>query len=62
VRGVAQALQPGGRVEVEAIRPSGKRLSFPARVRIDTPAEIEYFRNGGILHTVLRQILQQRSP
>jgi aconitate hydratase len=62
VRGVALAMIPSGRVEVEAVRPSGERVSFPARVRIDTPAEIEYFRNGGILHTVLRQILQQRSP
>ena len=32
-------------------------VSFEARVRIDTPAEADYFRNGGILHYVLRQLL-----
>jgi aconitate hydratase len=60
VRGVAQALRPDGRVQVQAVTPAGERLTFPARVRIDTPAEVEFFRNGGILHTVLRQILRQR--
>jgi aconitate hydratase len=60
LRGVADALRPDGRVQVEAVTPGGKRLGFTARVRIDTPAEVEFFRNGGILHTVLRQILRQR--
>jgi aconitate hydratase A / 2-methylisocitrate dehydratase len=35
-------------------------LAFDARVRIDTPNEWEYFRHGGILHYVLRQLRQQR--
>ena len=60
VRGVAQGLHPGGLVQVEAVRAAGERLTFPARVRIDAPAEVEFFRNGGILHTVLRQILRER--
>jgi aconitate hydratase len=30
--------------------------SFRARVRIDTPQEVEYYRHGGILHYVLRQL------
>jgi aconitate hydratase len=60
LRGVADALRPEGRIEVEALTPAGKRLTFPARVRIDTPAEVEFFRNGGILYTVLRQILRER--
>jgi aconitate hydratase len=59
VRGVQQALHPEGRVTVEAVAADGRRRTFDARVRIDTPAEIEYFRNGGILHTVLRQILSE---
>jgi aconitate hydratase A / 2-methylisocitrate dehydratase len=33
---------------------------FDARVRIDTPNEWAYFRHGGILHYVLRQLRQQR--
>ena len=60
VRGVGQGLHPGGLVQVEAVRAAGERLTFPARVRIDAPAEVEFFRNGGILHTVLRQILRER--
>jgi aconitate hydratase len=43
-------------VSVTATRPDGSQLSFEARVRIDTPQEFEYYRNGGILHYVLRQL------
>ena len=32
--------------------------SFEAQVRLDTPVEVEYYRNGGILHTVLREMAQ----
>jgi aconitate hydratase len=35
---------------------SGKDVTFKARVRIDTPKEWEYYKNGGILHYVLRQL------
>jgi aconitate hydratase len=52
-------LQPGALVTVTAHADSGKERSFQARVRIDTPIEVTYYRNGGILHTVLRQILEQ---
>ena len=34
----------------------GKKITFEARVRIDTPQEYEYYCNGGILHYVLRQL------
>ena len=44
------------RVTVTAQPPSGKQIRFTARVRIDTPKEREYFRHGGILHYVLRQL------
>jgi aconitate hydratase len=43
-------------VSVTATPPGGKAISFPAKVRIDTPKEREYFRHGGILHYVLRQL------
>ena len=43
-------------VTVSARPPSGKQIRFTARVRIDTPKEREYFRHGGILHYVLRQL------
>jgi aconitate hydratase len=43
-------------VTVRAHRPDGKR-EFQAVIRIDTPQELEYYRHGGILHYVLRQLL-----
>jgi aconitate hydratase len=43
-------------VTVTATRPDGSQQIFEARVRIDTPQEFEYYRNGGILHYVLRQL------
>ena len=43
-------------VTVTATASDGKVTSFQARVRIDTPKEAEYYRNGGILHYVLRQL------
>ena len=41
---------------VEAKSPDGSVKSFEVQVRLDTPVEVEYYRNGGILHTVLRQM------
>ena len=35
---------------------SGKPIRFTARLRIDTPKEREYYRHGGILQYVLRQL------
>ena len=35
-------------------------VEFESRLGIDTSIEIEYYRNGGILHTVLRQMLKER--
>ena len=43
-------------VAVVATPAAGKPIRFEARVRIDTPKEREYFKNGGILHYVLRQL------
>jgi aconitate hydratase len=44
-------------VEVVATRPDGGTVGFDARVRIDTPGEADYYRNGGILQYVLRQLV-----
>ena len=46
-------------VTVRAVTPDGEVKSFEARVRIDTPTEWGYFRNGGILHYVLRDLAQR---
>ncbi|RBP53029.1 aconitate hydratase AcnA [Arenicella xantha] len=43
-------------VDITATANDGKQTQFKARVRLDTPKEIDYYRNGGILHYVLRQL------
>jgi aconitate hydratase len=50
-------LAPGALLQVKANRDDGATTEFKVRVRIETPIEIEYYRNGGILHTILRQML-----
>ena len=45
-----------GELRVAATPESGEPIVFDARVRIDTPNEWLYYRNGGILHFVLRQL------
>lgn len=49
-------LQPRSTIDVIVSKPDGSTQSFKALVRIDTPVEIEYYRNGGILQTVLRNL------
>jgi aconitate hydratase len=46
----------GSTVRVTAVADNGERKAFEALVRIDTPVEAEYYRNGGILPYVLRQL------
>ena len=55
IAGLGDELQPGSTVTVTAER-DGKSTMFPAVVRIDTPVELEYYRHGGILQTVLRKL------
>ena len=43
-------------VTVRATNADGETKSFQAQVRIDTPNEVDYYRNGGILHYVLRKL------
>jgi aconitase A len=49
-------LEPRQAVEVTARKPNGEVIHFVTTCRIDTPVEVVYYRNGGILHTVLRQL------
>jgi aconitate hydratase len=57
IEGVAAALDGGGRTAtVRAIAGDGSETQFTVDVRIDTPQEVEYYRNGGILLYVLRQL------
>ena len=55
IQGLA-TLEPGQDVEVTVTRADGSVFSFTALCRIDTANEMEYYRNGGILHYVLRKL------
>ncbi len=46
-------------VDVVAISDDGKETRFQTQSRLDTPVEVEYYRNGGILHYVLREFLSE---
>ena len=59
ITGIAGGLEPGQVVMVRAVRDDGRELVFEAVARLDTPVEVEYYRNGGVLHTTLRRMLQQ---
>jgi aconitate hydratase len=56
VSNVIQAIETGKPATVHAVADDGAEKTFEAIVRIDTPQELEYFRNGGILPYVLRQL------
>jgi aconitate hydratase len=56
IRGLAD-LSPRRQLTVEMYRPSDGRIArFPVRCRIDTPTELEYYKNGGVLNYVLRNL------
>ncbi len=59
--GIKEAMASSGVVTVVAQKPSGKTTKFGTKVRIDTPQEAEYYRNGGILPYVLRQVMSSSS-
>ncbi|MFO0888429.1 MAG: aconitate hydratase AcnA [Isosphaeraceae bacterium] len=56
--GLSSRLAASRRLNVSAERPDGTILTFPVTVRIDTPQELLYYENGGILPYVLRQLLR----
>ena len=55
--GLDAKLSPRSSTTVQATRPSGEKIQFPATVLLNTDVEVNYFRNGGILHTVLRNLM-----
>jgi aconitate hydratase len=66
--GVEGGFKGGREVTVRAVRDddkaigkaTGKAIEFKARLRLDTPQEVQYYRHGGILHYVLRQLLRDK--
>ncbi len=56
--GVSGDWAPRQDVTVDMVRADGSRTAFVVIARLDTPVEINYYRNGGILQTVLRKMLK----
>lgn len=56
--GLDETLQPMQELMVKATAADGSVKTFSVEARINTPVELEYYRNGGILHTVLRNFLK----
>ena len=57
ITGIADGLTPRGEVTVRAVASDGAVREFTTSVRIDTPEELRYYRHGGILPYVLRQLV-----
>jgi aconitate hydratase len=59
--GLSDEIKPGEIVTLEIEDKNRQKRAVPARLRIDTPIEIDYYRHGGILPFVLRQLLSRKS-
>ena len=57
IGGLSDAIQPGQRLTIEIENRDRQKRYVPVKLRIDTPIEIDYYRHGGILPFVLRQLL-----
>ncbi|WP_139491404.1 aconitate hydratase AcnA [Brevibacillus dissolubilis] len=59
ILGLSDKVQPGQTTKVRATRQDGSTVEFDAIVRLDSTVDVDYYRNGGILQTVLRQLLDE---
>jgi len=60
ITGLSDKVRPGHHATLEIHGKDGKSRSVPVKLRIDTPIEIDYYRHGGILPFVLRQLLTRK--
>jgi aconitate hydratase len=56
IEGIDDGMRPNADLKVTARRADGTTVTFQARSRIDTPVEIDYYKQGGVLQTVLNKI------
>jgi aconitate hydratase len=61
ITGLSDSIKPAQQVRLEIENKNGEKRSVPVNLRIDTPIEIEYYKHGGILPFVLRQLLGRKS-
>ncbi len=58
ITGLTGELKPRQKVKVRATREDGSVIEFSAIARLDTPVDVDYYKNGGILQTVLRHLVK----
>jgi aconitate hydratase len=56
IEGLTDSMAPRAELTVKAVAPDGAAKTFKVRSRIDTPEELNYFKHGGILQYVLRNL------
>ncbi len=59
ILGLTGTLTPRMKVKVRAAREDGSVIEFSVIARLDTPVDVDYYKNGGILQTVLRNLVKQ---
>ncbi|MCA1658473.1 MAG: aconitate hydratase, partial [Verrucomicrobiaceae bacterium] len=60
ITGLSEAIEPGQMVTLEITRKGGKQEEISVKLRIDTAIEIDYYRHGGILPFVLRELMGRK--
>ena len=60
ITGISGRIKPGQDVNIVAVKEDGSETKFSLRCRIDTEVEVDYHRNGGVLHTVLKRMLEEK--
>ena len=58
IEGLSDKIRPQSEVTVKTRKPDGKVIEFKATALLNTDVEVNYYRNGGILHTVLRNLVK----
>jgi aconitate hydratase len=58
LEGLNDKMTPRSLVSVKATKPDGKEILFKAQALLNTDVEVNYYRNGGILHSVLRNLVK----
>jgi aconitate hydratase len=59
IKGVTDDLKPGQTLKMVAMKDNGEKVEFDVLCRIDTGNEVDYFKAGGILHFVLRELIAE---
>jgi len=57
IEGIRADMKPNAEVSVRTLSPGNKETTFWAKTRLDTPIDVDVYRHGGILHAVLRELL-----